>query len=154
MKEDSSLPWPRHRSRAKEDLSSLASASLKGEGGLILAEACLLVLGAHTRGETCCTQGRFVLSMSKHLGQSCALVPTPEERLAKSSTVSSPRCLNTKATSAYLCALGAHARGEAYPKVAPFRPRCVYKHQGNQCTWCPRPRRGMLKAVSYRPRCV
>jgi len=34
-------------------ISFMASTSLKGEGGLILAEACLPVLGAHTRGETC-----------------------------------------------------------------------------------------------------
>jgi len=31
----------------------LALTSLKGEEGLILAEAYLLVLGGHTRGETC-----------------------------------------------------------------------------------------------------
>jgi len=64
--------------------------------------------------------------VSRHLGESCALVPKPEERPAKSSAVSSPVCLNTKATSPYLCPLGAHARGETCLKgEAVSSPMCL-----------------------------
>jgi len=44
----------------------MASSSLEGEGGLILLEAFLPALGAHTQGETCRKQGRFVPSVSRH----------------------------------------------------------------------------------------
>ena len=68
-------------------------------------------------------------------------MPTPEERPAGSSVVSSPVCLNTKATSPYLLHLVPTHEERPARKQSRF-VLSVSKHQGGQCTWCPRPRRG------------
>ena len=130
--------WPRHRSKAKEDLSwpkptySYLVPTLKerpAESRVVSSSVCL---DTETK---------------------LHLVPTPEERPARRSVISSQVCLNTKATSPYLLHL------VPMPEERPAGKQCrfvlsVSKHQGDQCTWCPHPRRGLLKVVSFRPQCV
>jgi len=79
--------WPRHRSKAKEDLSwpkpsySYLVPTLEerpAERKVVSSSVCL------------------------DIGTKLHLVPTPEERLAGSCVVSSPVCLNTKSNSPYL----------------------------------------------------
>jgi len=138
MKKVSSLLWPRHRSRAREDFSSVvASTSLEGEEGLsymcwvstlderpaecevISSPACLntwdkVTLWCPRPRRGLLQQRRIVLGVSKHQRQLspylCALGATPEERPARRQHIFVPGVSkNTKA----IGVLGAHARGEA-----------------------------------------
>ena len=84
-----------------------------------MAEAYLLVLGAHTRDRP--AKSRAVLSsVCLDTGTKLHLVPTPEERPARSSAVSSPVCLNTKATSPYLMHL------VPTPEERPAKKQCRF----------------------------
>ena len=87
-------------------VSSMASTSPKGEGGLYLflcgldiarrrGGLILYVLSVHARGETCWTRGHIVLSVSKHLGQSHAFGAHACWEVYYNSVVSSTGCLNT-----------------------------------------------------------
>ena len=138
MKEVSSLLWPRHHSRAREDFSSssMASTSLEGEEGLsylhcvstleerpverevVSSSACLntwdkVTLWCPRSWRGLLQQCRIVHGVSKHQGNlapvSAHLVPTPEERLARRQRrFVLEVSKNTKAVSV----LGAHVRGE------------------------------------------
>ena len=91
-------------------------------------------------------ESRAVLSsVFLETGTKLHLVPTPEERPARSSVVSSLVCLNAKATSPYLLHLVPTTEERPTVKQCSFFLN-VSKHQGDQCTWCPRSGRGLLKA--------
>jgi len=125
----------------------LASTSLNGEGGLILAEPYVPTLEERPAESKAVSS-----SVCLNTGTKLHLVPTPEERPAESSAVSSSVCLNTKATNPYLLHM-VPTLEEPARKQCRFVPS-VSKHQGSQSIWCPRPRKGLLKAVPFRPRCV
>ena len=95
----SSLFWPRHRSRARENLISSNLSVLLGPRHRLRAREDFIwsVPCAHARGETCWTRGRIVLSMSKHLGQKSRFGAHARGEAYYSSVVSSMGCLNTKA---------------------------------------------------------
>ena len=64
----------------------LASTSLEGEGGLILAETYLFILVSTLKERPAGKQGRFVLSVSKHRDDSCAWCPRPRRGLSKAAS--------------------------------------------------------------------
>jgi len=90
MKKESLLFWPRHRSRAREDLiSSTASKSLEGEEDLSYLHWVPTLKERPALG---------VLSVSKHLEQKSRFGAHARGEAYYNSVVSPTGCLNTRAT--------------------------------------------------------
>jgi len=90
MKRESLLFWPRHRSRAREDLiSSMASISLEGEEDLSYLHSVPTLEERPTLG---------VLSVSKHLGQKLRFGAHARGEAYYNNVISPTGCLNTRAT--------------------------------------------------------
>jgi len=86
--------------------SSVASTSLEGEEGLSWPKPAYLHWVSTLKERPA---ERKVVSSSACLNTWDKVAPNARGEACYSSTISSSGCLNTKATSPYLCALGAHA---------------------------------------------